>query len=82
MKPDRVKARVWSTGRYRKPRGKHRSTGLTWHYEVVRPDGKVVLYDNTGSFEPILKDALIRVEALRHMVIAGHDLPVYKGARE
>ena len=73
-----VRARVWSTGSYHRPRGRHRSTGLTWHYEITRPDGKVVLYDNTGAFEPIIRDALIRVEALRHMVTAGHPLPEYK----
>lgn len=68
-KTGRVRARVWSTGRGRR---------RTWHYKVVRGDGKTVLYDNTGHFEPILKDALIRVEALRHMVTAGHKLGVYE----
>jgi hypothetical protein len=76
--PEKVRARVWSTGQYHKPRGPHRATGLTWHYAVVRPDGAIVLYDNTGHFEPMLEAALIRVEALRHMVTAGHALPSYR----
>lgn len=38
-----------------------------------------MLYDNTGYYDPILKAALIRVEALRHMQIAGHELKAYKG---
>ncbi|WP_146072851.1 hypothetical protein [Cryobacterium sp. Y62] len=65
-----VRARVWSTGE-----GKRR----TWHYKVMRADGKTVLYDNTGAFAPIIQDALIRVEVLRHMVIAGHELKEYRG---
>lgn len=66
---NRVRARVYSTGS-----GRFR----TWHYEVHRPgDGAVILYDNTGAFEPIMRTALNRVEALRHMQTAGHDLPAY-----
>jgi len=38
----------------------------------------VVLYDNTGAWEPMLTAALIRVEALRHMVTAGHTLHAYE----
>lgn len=68
--PKGVRAVVWSTGS-----GKHR----TWHYKVMRADGKTILYDNTGHFEPILQAALIRVEALRHMAIAGHKLKEYRG---
>lgn len=68
--PEKVRARVWSTGT-----GKRR----TWHYRVTRADGKTVLYDNTGHFEPILRAALIRVDALRHMVTAGHELGEYRG---
>jgi hypothetical protein len=45
----------------------------------MRADGATVLYDNTGAYEPILRRALIEVEALRHMVIAGHKLGKYKG---
>jgi len=67
-----VHAHVWSTGR-----GRHR----TWHYEVKAGE-TVVLYDNTGAWEPILRASLIRVEALRHMLIAGHKLEAYQGARE
>ncbi len=67
--PELVRARVWSTGNNRR---------RVWHYKVVRSDGKTVLYDNTGCFACILNDALIRVEALRHMVTAGHKLPEYK----
>lgn len=66
---NKVRARVWSTGAGRR---------RTWHYKVTRPDGETVLYDNTGHFDPILRSALIRVEALRHMVIAGHELPIYQ----
>jgi len=44
----------------------------------MRPDGKTVLYDNTGNFAIILRTALIEVEALRHMVIAGHKLKEYR----
>lgn len=68
-----VRARVWRTGR-----GRH----ATWHYAVKRPDGGVVLYDNTGSWQPILQTATISVEVLRHMMIAGHPLPVYALFRE
>lgn len=70
-----VHGRVWSTlsrdGKGRRYR--------TWHYAVTRADGRVVLYDNTGKFQLILNSALVRVEALRHMVIAGHKLKPYKG---
>lgn len=78
----KVRARVWSTGRF-VPRGRlrrgerHRSTGLTWHFAVYNSAGEVVLYDNTGAYKPILNAALIRVEALRHMEIAGHKLKPY-----
>lgn len=68
---EQVRARIWSTP----GRGKRR----TWHYKVVRGDGKTVLYDNTGAFAPILRTALIEVEALRHMEIAGHKLKEYRG---
>lgn len=54
------------------------STGSTWHYRVIS-GGAVVLYDNTGDYETILRAALIRVEALRHMIIAGHKLSAYEG---
>jgi len=66
-----VRARVWSTPGVQGRR--------TWHYRVMRADGATVLYDNTGAYEPILRRALIEVEALRHMVIAGHKLGKYKG---
>ena len=61
----KVRARVWSTGR-----GQHR----TWHFVVMRGDGRPVLYDNTGQFAPILHRALRGVAVLRHMVVAGHEL--------
>lgn len=44
---------------------------------MTRPDGAVVLYDNTGSWQPMIRAAQIEVEALRHMVTAGHELPEY-----
>jgi hypothetical protein len=66
-----VKAKVWATRR----RG-----GYTWHYAIVSGKDTVVLYDNTGAWEPILCNALIRVKALRHMVIAGHKLEPYTGS--
>lgn len=71
----RVKAKVWSTlqldfkGRLSR----------TWHYAVLNCAGEVVLYDDTGAYAPILRDALIRVTALRHMEIAGHRLHPYTG---
>lgn len=78
-----VRARVWSTRgatvnviingvHYR------RYTHRTWHYEVYNSRGQVVLYDNTGYWRPILQDALVRVEALRHMETAGHTLDPYR----
>jgi hypothetical protein len=66
-----VRAQVWSTPSRRGRR--------TWHYRVMNAKGETVLYDNTGCFEPILRSALVRVEALRHMEIAGHRLKRYKG---
>lgn len=75
-----VRAKVWSTGAGRGSRTGRR-TRRTWHFEVYNSRGEVVLYDNTGSFEPILRDALIRVEALRHMETAGHRLKPYRGDR-
>lgn len=70
MERNRVRARVYSTGR-----GRDR----TWHYEVHRSgDGAVVLYDNTGAFAPIINTASSRVAALRHMETAGHQLFPYR----
>lgn len=70
-----VRGRVWATpGRT----GRGKKT-WTWHYEVTRPDGETVLYDNTGDWWLIYSAAAIRVEALQHMVIAGHKLGRYKG---
>ena len=49
------------------------STGSTWHYAVyVR--GVVVLYDNTGDREAIMRSAMARVATLRHLHTAGHKL--------
>lgn len=73
-----VRARVWSTGRFRQSRGKHGWNGLTWHFAVYAGE-TLVLYDNTGDYQKMLTAALIRVEALRHMQIAGHKLKAYKG---
>lgn len=67
-----VRGRVWAT------RSKYRGrVSWTWHYEVTRADGKAVLYDNTGDWRKIYDAARVRVEALDHMVIAGHKLPKY-----
>ena len=70
-----VRAKVWST--------KYRGSPRTWHYAVLNSAGVVVLYDNTGGgrkvYNKILRSALIRVTALRHMEIAGHKLGEYTG---
>ena len=68
-----VRARIWSTSVAPNKYGLKR----TWHYEVYNTQGDVVLYDNTGAWPPIFRAALIRVEALRHMEIAGHRLERY-----
>jgi|GEM_PF-5843704 len=73
-----VRARVWSTTPSHRYRGRHTRT---WHYAVYNTAGDIVLYDNTGHWKPIITDALIRVEALRHMETAGHKLKPYKGDR-
>lgn len=65
----KVRAHVWSTGS-----GGRR----TWHYVVMRGDGLVVLYDNTGQWLPVIRAALCEVTALRHMEIAGHKLKGYR----
>lgn len=68
-----VKARVYARGT---------AGGRTvWHYEIRNSAGEVVLYDNSCGWEINLQRALIRVEALRHMEIAGHQLKPYKGIR-
>lgn len=74
-----VRARVWSSGRWHKPRGPHRWNGIVWHFEVYNSRGDVVLYDDTGDYRKIIEAALVRVEALRHMEIAGHKLKPYRG---
>lgn len=70
-----VWARVWSTPTPRWTGRRER----TWHFAVYNANHEVVLYDNTGDYQIVLRDALIRVDALRHMVIAGHTLPRYEG---
>ena len=77
-----VRARVWATrNHHRRIAGRSWRHDVantwTWHYEVTRADGAVVLYDNTGDWRKIYDAARVRVEALEHMVIAGHDLPEY-----
>lgn len=74
-----VRAKVWAT---RSPAFHHRGISVkphwTWHYAVYLPNGKVVLYDNTGYWEPMFWHAFVRVEALRHMQTAGHKLKQYE----
>lgn len=70
-----VRAKIWSTV-FIDPKGRPRRS---WHYAVFNSAGEVVLYDDTGYFAPILRSALIRVTALRHMEIAGHRLRPYTG---
>jgi hypothetical protein len=62
-------------------RGRLGKSGRTWHYAVYNSAGDVVLYDNTGSFEVVMRRAMVRVEALRHMETAGHRIKPYKGSR-
>lgn len=88
-----VRARIWSTGGgieiaprrlggwtwTLKPKHWKRRYRATWHFQVFNSAGEVILYDNTGDYDTILKAALIRVEALRHMEIAGHTLKPSRG---
>ena len=54
-------------------RGVVRKRGSTWHYEVfVGP--KIVLADNTGSWEPMLQACNFDVAAVRRVIGAGHRL--------
>lgn len=69
-----VKAKVWSTGKIVSKFG----TYWLWHYAVYT-ENAVVLYDNTGDYQKMFTAALIRVEALRHMQIAGHKPKAYSG---
>lgn len=48
--------------------------GRTWYYNVYDSEGKLVLTDNSGSHETILKEALLSVWAVRRIEIAGHYL--------
>lgn len=50
----------------------------TWHYVVYFGDD-VILYDNTGDYATVLKLALARVAALRHLVTRDHVLKPYNG---
>lgn len=85
-KPDQTRA-LTVTGlscRRRSTTPSHRYRGhhiRTWHYAVYNSAGDIVLYDNTGHWQPIIKTALIEVTALRHMETAGHKLKPYKGDR-
>lgn len=58
------------------------STGSTWHY-IVYVRGVVVLYDNTGDREIIMRTAQAHVHTLRSLHTAGHKLKLksYKGSR-
>lgn len=77
MKRQPIRARIWSTA-CRSARCRPKCGHYTWHYAVLQGE-TVVLYDNTGSYPKMLRAALIRVEALRHMAIAGHKLKAYRG---
>lgn len=61
----------------RQVRGKVWKSGSAWFYEVLLPDGAIILQDNTGNWKSMYRAAAIRVETVRHMIIAGLILGVY-----
>lgn len=88
-RPHLVRARVWSTtDRSVRIRNGVSPSGWirmrldqpirTWHYVVYFGDD-VILYDNTGSYEKVLRLALERVATLRHLVVRDHVLKPYNG---
>lgn len=45
-----------------------------WYYTVRDSYGKVVLSDNTGNYDLIMRDAMLSVWGVRRIEIAGHYL--------
>lgn len=61
---ENIRGRVWSETRDRR---------RTWYYEAS-VSGRVMLADNTGSYERVANACLFAVAALRRIYIAGHRL--------
>lgn len=55
----------------RAARGRVWKSGRTWRYEV-RIGNRLIFEDNTGSWAPILRDALFDVAVANRVVGAGH----------